>query len=43
MSASQSSNVTGSHNIVVQAQGDGITVSLNQPHLSLVAWHRQQR
>jgi tetratricopeptide (TPR) repeat protein len=43
MSASQSSSVTGSHNIVVQAQGDGITVNLSQPHLSLVAWHRQQR
>ena len=43
MSAPQSSNINGSHNIVVQAQGDGITVNLNQPHLSLVAWHRQRR
>jgi hypothetical protein len=42
MSASQSSNIYGNYNIVVQAHGDGITVNVNEPHLSLVAWHRQQ-
>jgi tetratricopeptide (TPR) repeat protein len=40
---SQSSEITGNHNIVVQAQGDGVTVALNHPHLSLTAWHRRQR
>jgi hypothetical protein len=43
MSASQSSNIIGNYNIVVQALGDGNTVNVNFPHLSLVAWHRQQR
>jgi hypothetical protein len=42
MSAFQSSNIFGNHNIVVQAYGDGVAVNVNQPHLSLVAWHRQQ-
>jgi tetratricopeptide (TPR) repeat protein len=42
MSAFQSSNIHGNYNIVVQARGDGIAVNVNQPHLSLVAWHRQQ-
>src|ERR1035441_7131136 len=41
MSASQSSNIAGNYNITVQAHGDGITIDLSQPHLSLVAWHRQ--
>ena len=43
MSALQSSNIHGNHNIVVQAHGDGISVNINHPHLSLIAWHRQHR
>jgi tetratricopeptide (TPR) repeat protein len=42
MSASQSSNIFGNYNVVVQAHGDGIAVNVNQAHLTLVAWHRQQ-
>src|ERR1039457_2357005 len=42
MSASQSSYIYGNHNVVVQADGDGITINVGQPHLSLIAWHRQQ-
>jgi hypothetical protein len=39
MPGMSSSNIFGSYNIVVQAQGDGITVNVNQPHLTLTAWH----
>src|ERR1700683_880263 len=40
MSASQSSNIHGNYNIVVQAQGDGMSLNVGQAYLSLVAWHR---
>lgn len=36
-------DINGSGNIVVQAQGDGVTISVNQPHLSLIPWHRWRR
>jgi hypothetical protein len=42
MSASQSSSIFGNHNIVVQASGDGVNVNLNEPHLSLIPWHRRR-
>jgi tetratricopeptide (TPR) repeat protein len=37
----QSAFVSGHHNIVVQAMGNDITVNVNQPYLTLVAWHRR--
>jgi tetratricopeptide (TPR) repeat protein len=43
MSAPQLSDIDGSGNIVVQAQGDGVTINVNQSHLSLIPWHRWRR
>ena len=36
MNAKQDAKVDGSHNIVVQAAGDGIHVNVGLPHLTLI-------
>jgi tetratricopeptide (TPR) repeat protein len=39
----QSASVGGNYNIVLQANGDGITIDVNRPHLTLNARHRFAR
>jgi hypothetical protein len=41
--AQQSANVSGSYNIVVQASGDGITIDISRPQLTLAARYRLAR
>lgn len=43
IASSQSAQVSGNYNIVVQASGDGITIDVARPHLTLDARHRFAR
>jgi hypothetical protein len=43
IASSQSAQFSGNYNIVVQASGDGITIDVARPHLTLGARHRFKR
>jgi len=36
----QTASVSGNYNIIVQAGGEGITIDISRPHLTLYARHR---
>jgi hypothetical protein len=41
--SAQSATVIGNYNIFIQASGDGITIDISRPHLTLSARHRVRR